>query len=340
MLKRLWKVRRHVGKHMKKVIIIFLLCIILIGGGAGAYFAFKYDILNRDKEDVINDLNKQMNVTAMFEFKAPKIKNKSEMVAPDESPRTIPMYLIDGLYYNVTVPADISIVTDYSTYIYATDMSYKVSIVRGIDATNVAGSVGMSDSIDYGNGIVITKLGTKKPQEVAKALVNDLAILAVTYDSPISYATILNGIEHETVRDYKIVNIDGDDKTQYCQSLSDIPYDPGSGTNSLLSEYKDAGAYMYRYEDGWLTEFNATQSNDVVKSSLLTRVMLASKEFAHLDRVFQSQNSSGVIFYYAEIGVHTVLCISDTINHTYACLGSGNTARQDILTYLRNVYSR
>lgn len=324
---------------MKKVIIILLVCVILIGGGAGGYFAWKANIANREIEDVVSDLNKQMNVTSVFEFKAPKIKEKTKIVTPDINSKPVPLYLGNGYYYIVTVPADVGIVTDYATYIYATDMSYKVSIVKNIDASNIAKSLAMSDYIQYSKDIVTTKTGIKKPQEVGTALMDDVGILAVCYDSPVAFATILTGFEKEMVKQYNITTIAGDSSTQYCQSVSDIPYNPGTGTNSLLSEYKDAGAYMYRYEDGWLTEFNATQGNEDMKCDILTRVMLASTSSVHLDRVFEA-DGSGVHFYYAEIGSHTVLCISDSINHTYACLGNGNTARQDIITYLRNVYVR
>lgn len=325
---------------MKKFIIIFLVCFIVVAGGAGGYFAYRANIKERSASDVLNDLNNQMNTMHMFEFKAPKVKKKTEIVKPDVSSTTVPMYLGNGYYYEVAIPADSSIVTDYATYIYSTDMTFKVSVVKGINPQTLGASLGMSDYIDYTQSIVVTKVGIKKPQEAGTALINDIGIVATCYDSPLTFATILNGLEHGSVRQYQVTGIQGDKATAYCSEPIEIPYEEGSSVGSLLTEKQAAGANMYRYDDGWLVEYNATRGHDDVKSDMLTRVYLASCGTHHLDRVMETVNAAGVRYWYAEIGNYTILCISDTINHTYACLGSGKTSRNDIILYLRSVYTR
>lgn len=325
---------------MKKLLIIFLVCFILVAGGAGAYFAYRANIKERSAKDVLSDLNSQMNTTHMFAFEAPKVKNKTEIVKPDVNSTLVPMYLGNGYYYEVSIPADSSIVTDYATYIYSTDMTFKVSIVKGINPQALGASLGMSDYRDYSQSIVTTKVGLKKPQEAGTALIDDIGIVATCYDSPLTFATILNGLEHGAVRQYQIMDIAGDNTTAYCMEPIEIPYDEGSAIGSLLTEKQAAGANMYRYDDGWLTEYNATRGHADVKSDMLTRVFLASNGSHHLDRVMEATNASSVHYWYAEIGNFTILCISDTINHTYACLGSGKTARNDIVLYLRSVYTR
>lgn len=325
---------------MKKVLIIVLLGIILATAGFGGYFVYRTKLRDRSADDVIRDLGTQHNIASMFEFKAPKVKNKTEMVKPDVNSTRVPLYLGNGLYYNVEIPADAGIVTDYATYIYATDMTFKVAVVRGIDPSKLGASLGMSDYIEYTQSIVATKTGVKKPQECGAPIFDDMGILATCYDSPQTFATILNGFEHNSVMTYKPGVLTQDKDTDVVSEPVEIPFTNNGGINSLLSEYKNAGAYMYRYSDGWLTEFNATRGNADVKNDLLIRVMLACNGTAHLDRILETQNSQNVSFYYAEIGSYTIMCVSDTVNHTYGCLGNGQTARDAIILYLRNVYTR
>lgn len=324
---------------MKKVALIVLAAVLAVVLGFGGYFAYRTNIANRDTKDVLNELGAQMNMTSEFQFVAPKVKEKTKMVPADSNYTTVPLYLGGGMYYNIRIPADVGIVTDYATYIYGTDMSFRVAIVKNVDTMNIAGSLAMSDAIAYDAEIWTSKTGKKEPQEVGRALIDDLGVLGITYDSPQTYATILNGFEHERVRQYSVSNILGDTSTEVCNSVLEIPYEDTGAANSLLSDAKSAGACMYYFDDGWLTEFNATRGHDDVKADLSTRVMLASNERAHVDRMFAAENEQAK-FYYAEVGRHTILCVSDTVNHTYACLGSGATARNNIVMYLRSVYSR
>lgn len=321
---------------MKRLLILFLACFVLVGGAGVGYYAYKANLYKRDVKEVASDLKKQMNVTSTFEFTPPKVQNKTEIVKADGNKKLVPLYLGNSEYYEVEVPAGVEIVTDYATYIYATDMSYKVSVVRGIETNNLIAGLGMSDAKYYNHNIVVTKQGIKAPQEAGTLLYNDVGIIATCYDSPLSYATILNGFEQARVKTTSITDLPVDKSTKVYTSPVEIQSSLSNGTNSLLSEDKSAGAYIYNYDDGYLTEFNATRGVDEFKTDLICRAVLGNAD-PHLDGVFEG-SSQGAKFYYAEIGNITLLCISDTINHTYACFGVGVTARDNIVTYLRNVY--
>lgn len=320
---------------IKKVIATAGISLLVVSSAGIGYYWYKIGLSERNATEVVSSLQAQRNVTQQFEFKPPTVKNKVELVEFDGNAKNVPLYLGNGEYYNVKIPADKKVVTDYATYIYAEDMSFQVSTVRAVLDNEIKKSFAISNAIKDGTNIIRTKDGVKAPQSLGIALTDTIGVVATCYDAPQVASTIYNGFKSSGIKQIK-AQVLVDKNTKQYNSASEILLNQVTDSNSLLSSSKNAGAYMYSYEDGWLTEFNATRGFDDICEDFRNRAVV-SEGNSHCDALLFTTRG-GVNYYYGEFGSTTILCIGDTINHTYACIGVGSTARVNIVAYLRSVY--
>lgn len=305
------------------VILIMLLCCL--------FLIHKKNIIIRDIDERINEL--QVN-DSLYKFNEPKIKEKGKIVSPDTNYNEIPLLLEKDVAYNVCIPASMKIVTDYSTYIYGVDSTFRINVVKGVKQDNISSSMALLNTYEYDTNIITTKPNMKKPQEVGVLLYNDVGIVASCYDDPLSYATILFGISKNSVYDCSDCKSYENSKiTQYYNSPIQISIQENENYKPFIPSMTDmAGATQYFYNDGELIEIASMKSFDETRIDIEQRIGLANKGSRCYDNVYKKDES----YFYGECGECTILIIASTYNRTYALFGIGQEARNNIAIYLRN----
>lgn len=302
--------------------------------GYGGYLVYQRHLDMRDTQQLVETLQSYVRDESLYKFEQPKIKEKGKLVEPDPNYMEIPLLLDTDKAYNVYIPAATKVVTDYSTYIYAVDSTFRVNVVKGVQADNMAGSMSLLDTYDYSSNVVVTKPNLKKPQEVGTLLYNDIGIVASCYDNPNAYATMLLGVGQSRVYDCSGYRAYEDEKaTSYYDSPLQIPLKESEDYTIFQPSLTDqAGATQYFYDDGELVEIAAMKGFDETKRDIEQRIGLANKGSRYYDHIYRKGDS----YFYGECGECTVLLIADTYNRTFAFFGIGEEARYNIALYLRS----
>ena len=302
--------------------------------GYGGYLVYQKHLDMRDTQQLIETLHEYVRDESLYKFEQPKIKEKGKLVDPDQSYMEIPLLLDTDRAYNVYVPASTQVVTDYATYVYAVDSSFRVNVVKGVQPDNLANSMSLLDTYEYSNNVVVTKPNLKKPQEVGTLLYNDIGVVASCYDNPIAYATLLLGIGRSKTYDCSEYRAYEDEKvTKYYSSPLQIPLEENAEYTVFKPSLTDmAGATQYFYDSGELVEIAAMKGFEETRKDIEQRIGLANRSSKSYDCVYRKDES----YFYGECGECTVLLIADTYNRTFAFFGIGEEARYNIALYLRS----
>lgn len=311
----------------KKKIFIVVLSII-----AAVAVIIVFKVLKSDPELDFNVVNKDKNE---FTFSAPKVKEAPIEASPAREKKTIYLYLDEGLYYPVSVPESLAIVTDYNKYIYAQDSTFSVSVASNISHDMLSTQVGIKNAMVLAPSLVRTEIGYKGAQEAAKHVVNDKAIVIRAYNNPEAFATAMWSLEEKTyvkmdskklLIDEKGVEEDGNGKTEV---LSSVPVKTGYHS-SIVVGMEDTYNQAYMYTDGSLTmakEFK--QFQEAIRVLENRAILVTGKEKA--DAIYQSSS-----LYYAEVGNCTIGIVSVNFNTSITLFGVGEEARFNIATYMQS----
>jgi len=328
---------------MKKAgfIIFVIVCCLIILTGTFYLCTGKGPTVGNVKEAVtgLDLFNKNVaepvgTVEKLFSMKVPNVKTIAEEVQSEQVVKTIYLYLDDGCYYPVCIPASLEVVTDYNKYIYATDCSLSVTVMSNVPIDDMSSYVKVRDAVPVDFSTVRSEAGTVGPQEAAKHIVNDKAIVVRAYENPKAFATVLRSLQDKVyikrsearlAIDKRTEDIDGDGVTV---EMKELPIYTGYHL-SLSFDVKEHIQQAYLYDDGqlaWTREFK--QFEDAL-SSVAARVNIVTGE-AKVDKIYQDD-----IIYYAEIKECTVALTRLNYNTTIIMFGTGEEARYNIATYLR-----
>lgn len=317
---------------MKRILsVLFMLLVVALLTVIGV-FAYKNYLLKIDKTEQANKLLESAMGEAQFEFVPAKVTKKGEYIAGDSNPALVPMYLGDGYFYVVKVPSNVNYVTDYQTYIYSVDGSFEVKRVLGVSNNNISGSFGMSNVEQKKQGMVSTKLGQKKPQEVGVIVYDDIGFLAKTYDDSFAYSTLYDSFATGVAEKYLYSELSATTATQTVQSPLSIPLEKGNYASAIRFDANNrAYSVCYAYEVGFLSVSDMLQSFQDVQSEMFRRIKVANYGAGQID--IQCKIGDG--FYYCQVDDFTMLLTKVTSNETMVLLGNGSEARYNIITYFR-----
>lgn len=315
---------------MKKVLATCFAGVVVILVGTGAYFGYQGYLESRNPIDVATDYVSEVQGRRDYIFQAPKVKNKTELVDPDANPQIVNLYLGDGKYYPIEVPATDHVLTDYSTYVYNSDSSYSVQVVKGVTKDNMSSMFSMTSVEKVSQTIVKSKEGSKTPQICGILLYDDIGVVCTTYDNPVAFATLLQGIKRDRVLDDRFENkvyaddcvaygLPGQIKTENVYPISVSP-----------NEFNMAGTTQYNFDDGQLTQFSMMIGYPDALDEMLTRVAVANSGASKITAVCQTD---GAVYF--EIGDFTIFVDAKTINKSNCFLGQGDEARYNIATYYK-----
>lgn len=322
------------GKNRKSRIgvvvflIIFIVSIIMIVSGIIMFETAKKNS-NIFKESEQNNSIQQIEEDNdnSFVFKAPNVKTVPKEANATTDVQIVHLYLDDNVYYSVQLPSSLEIVTDNSKYIYAKDNTVSVSVVSGVTLDDFSKFVSIAKSVSIQPNLIRTEEGVKGPQEAAKHIANDKAIIIRTYDNPVAFKTILNGLERDT---YKVTNYNGldiaENKTEILTKLPNltgyhVTIDMGLG---------DDIQKMYIFQDGTLTMCREFKQFDKAVSALGTKVaVITGKNTA--DKVVITDT-----YYYAECENYTIAVASVNFNTQITLFGYGEEARFNIIAYINS----
>lgn len=318
--------------QLKKAFIRIVVCLcVLVCLGCAIFILDKEEIIDVPVEKLagngINDnlAAPQGTEEKKFAFTPAKVKVAPEEVPAVNATESICLYMGDGIYYQVNVPADLDIVTDYNKFIYARDSSLSVAVLTNVPADKLQGFASINDPTELGIGFIRSEIGKKGPQEAAKHIVGDKAIVVRAYNNPEAFATVLQSLQLGTyaVGEREALHIDKG-HTQALTGLRAV-----AGYHLSIDEAEDEMLQMYAYEDGFLTvaqEFKVYEDALAYMGERAACVMGSSVA----DAVYKDSR-----VYYAEIGACTVGIRSINYNTSITLFGMGEEARYNILTYLR-----
>lgn len=315
---------------MKKIFTVVIISLSIGLFCVAGYFGYKSYLQKRNPIDVVSEFAGEVKERRQYIFQAPKVKNVTELVDADSHPRTIQLYLGDGKYYPVTVPANDVVLTDYSTYVYNSDNSYSVQVVKGVTKDNMENMFSMKNTEKLTHTIIKTKEGKKEPQSVGVLLVDDLGVVATCYDNPKAYATLLNGIEKNRINNVNFVN---PEKVKDCETYSLPSQIPTTNTFPFSinpNEFNTAGTKQYNFDDGQLTQFSIMLGFDNALEEMYNRVNVAKFGDVGITAMCSTEGTK-----YVEIGDFTILVNSKTINKSNCLFGQGEEARYNIVTYYK-----
>ena len=317
---------------MKKIFgVMFTILVITLLTVIGV-FAYKGFLLKTNKTEKANQLLANAMGEAKFEFEPVKVTEKGEYSAGDSNPTLVPMYVDDGYYYVIKIPSNVNYVTDYQTYIYSTDGTFEVKRVLGVSNSNISGSFGMSNVEQKKQGMVSTKRGLKKPQEVGVIVYDDIGFLAKTYNNSFAFSTIYDSFATGAPSKYTYSELSVGNTTETVQSPLSIPLEEGNYTSAIRFDGNNqAYSVCYAYNDGFLSVSNMLQSFQDVQSEMYRRVKVANYGAGKID----IQCVVGDGYYYCQVDDFTLLLTKITSNETTVLLGNGAEARYNIITYFR-----
>lgn len=308
------------------ILIIVLIIIILLG----IFIIVNMKKNSTPKESEQNNSIQQIeedNDNNSFVFKAPNVKTVPKEANATTDVQIVHLYLDDNVYYSIQLPSSLEIVTDNSKYIYAKDNTVSVSVVSGVTLDDFSKFVSIAKSVSIQPNLIRTEEGVKGPQEAAKHIANDKAIIIRTYDNPVAFKTILNGLERDT---YKVTNYNGldiaENKTEILTKLPNltgyhVTIDMGLG---------DDIQKMYIFQDGTLTMCREFKQFDKAVSALGTKVaVITGKNTA--DKVVITDT-----YYYAECENYTIAVASVNFNTQITLFGYGEEARFNIIAYINS----
>lgn len=315
---------------MKKIFTIVIVTVSIGLFCVAGYFGYKSYLQKRNPVDVVSEFAGEVKERRQYIFQAPKVNNVTELVDPDTNPRLVQLYIGDGRYYTINVPANDTILTDYSTYVYNSDNSYSVQVVKGVTKDNMENMFSMKNTEKLTHTIIKTKEGKKEPQSVGVLLVDDLGVVATCYDNPKAYATLLKGVEKNRIEKVDFVN---PEKVKDCQEYSlpsQIPTNNVYPFAVLPNEFNTAGTKQYNFEDGQLTQFSIMLGFDGALGEMYNRVNVARFGEMGITAICSTEGTR-----YIEIGDFTILVNSKTVNKSNCLLGQGEEARYNIVTYYK-----
>lgn len=313
---------------MKKALTTCFAGVIATSLFIGGYFSYKAYLESRNPLEVASSYVNQVQDSRNYIFKAPKVRDRTELVDPDTNPKLINLYLGDGRYYSIEVPATDDVLTDYSTYIYNSNNSYSVQVIKGVTKDNMQSMFSMTSMEKVSQTIVKSIDGGKTPQICGILLYDDIGIVCTAYDNPVAYATMLQGIKRD-----RVVNESFSIKS-YAKDC--VTYGlPGQIESSNIypisvspNEFNVAGTTQYNFDSGQLTQFSIMLGFNDALNEMLTRVAVANSGASKITAICQTD---GVTYY--EIGDFTLLVQNKTINKSNCLLGQGDEARYNIITY-------
>lgn len=262
-----------------------------------------------------------------FKFHEPEVSVAPETGNIAQSRKTINMYLDNGIYYPIELPADLKIVTDSAKYIYAVDESVEISVVSGIDIADFSTFVAIDNAETLTPGLIVSPIGVKGPQEAALHIVNDKAVIVRTYNNPDAYATILSGLERNR---YVQTAFDGVQVVEKVTNVVDkLPEYNGymiTVNAGLAGELQK----IYSFESGSLTISSELRRMDMAIENLSTKLaVVAGKSVA--DIYYEDMN-----IYYVEIGDYVIGAYDVNFNTTLTCFGYGSEAKANTIAFLKS----
>ena len=283
-------------------------------------------IKNKQKDSALTETqNSDIIDNKEFVFKAPNVKTVPKEATAAINLQTVYLYLDDNVYYPIQLPSSLEIVTDNSKYIYAKDNTVSVSVISGVTWDEFSKFVSIDKSISVQPNLIRTEDGVKGPQEAAKHIANDKAVIIRTYDNPEAFKTIFNGLERNS---YEVTSYNGldivENKTELLTILPiltgyHVTIDMGLG---------DEIQKVYTFNDGTLTMAREFKQFEGAINLLGTKVSVITKGNT-ADKVLTTDN-----YYYAECGNYTISVVSVNFNTQITLFGYGEEARFNIIAYV------
>lgn len=281
-----------------------------------------------DDEEKFNDIIQNPNVSENkeFVFEEKKVKEKPVPAKPAETTKKVILYLGDNVYYPIIVPFDLEIITDNSKYVYAKDSSVNVSVVSNVPWDNFSKFVSIDKAMSIQPSLIRTADGVKGPQEAAKHIANDKAVIVRTYDNSVAFETIFKGLEENT---YKVSNYGGmnveKDETEILKSFPLITGYHVSVTAGLGDDVQK----VYSFEDGSLTILREFKKFEDAIDTMGTKMAIVSNSNI-ADKILNTKS-----MYYVEKGDYTIGVVSVNYNTTLTLFGSGTEARFNIISFMQ-----
>lgn len=276
-----------------------------------------------------------VSTTKAFEFKEPKVKNAVTEEAPALSKNIIYLYLGDDKYYPVAIPTGLDIVTDYSKYIYAKDSSLSVTVVSGVTKEGLSSMTNIRKPVALNPALVRSEIGTKGPQEAAKLVVDDKAIVVRAYDNPIGFATVLWSLQEKVYQSItsRRLEIDKLDTEEDGDKMTEVYYSLPKYTGYIKSVGVNLGSNVhqaYVFGLGTLTIAREFKLFDECIELMGTRANVLTKR-TEADAVYCTDT-----VYYAEVGNCSIGVVVVNYNTTITLFGIGDEARFNITEFLRD----
>lgn len=298
---------------MRKVGVILLLGLVFLGG------CKKED----SQEDVTPTPAPELYVDCQFQF-TPNVNCKQEDGVVVENTKEVRLYLGDARYYSVVVPANMDVVTDYASYVYAKDSSVSVTLVPGANPYNYVRLSDIKNPVNESETIAVSMEAESGPKEAVLYFDEDKILILRAYDNSDAFETILEGFRDEDIRKLRRNNIKLDKLVS--EEIDEVPeYDTYVPTVVLNS---DIAYRKYEYEDGVLFTGIEMRKFEDAKENMISRAIIVNE-----DNVIRKVCNKEKVFY-LEMGKVTVAVLYYNFNASITLFGVGDEAKCNITKFI------
>lgn len=254
-----------------------------------------------------------------------KVTGKELYLDKPAGTQVIPLY-VDGDYsYKITIPDYLKVVTDNMHYLYTIDDSVYVSVISGVDPTNLRKSLGWYNVEDAGSGVLICKDSEEGGSIAAKHLINDKAIKIETFDNTTAFTYLLNGLKETKCYKHSNLSLMVEEGT----TMVSLPRRETGFTASVTPGFAEGKHIkMYTYESGYLIHARQLRTFGDIKEELL-KVAIVVGESTTATRYYERD---GMLF--AQVGDVYVGVMSVNYNTCLTCFGKGAEAGVNVIEFL------
>lgn len=330
---------------VKKIIILLLSLILVIGLGCGGYWLFTHRSTDGNNKIKITSYDDDGTISTERDWEFVPYKGDEEIkssIVYDANyrdvnqVRDVPMYIASNTKVNLSIPAGIEYEWDYGKTLYALNGEFKVKIVTAMDDSDLLAKAGIDNpkTVDGTSDVFITNDSTKGPKTIC------------TFIGKTSYGIIAD-IYKDTNDALNIIGnslIELSKKGLYNNSILLSMRNDVEKVNALpeidgeLAKYKSSisvdGLYMQlyskRYEDG-----------NIYSMTVTNPIQLCIRDYVDILEIMSGHKISSYYqdtkIFYSESDEYSLGLIKISNNATTVLIGKGIECRANILKVLKEI---